>query len=70
MQISILEAGKVGTTIAAMLPSGNFCTDILRSGVGEMSPLDDMRNVEFQSVDFNNEEQIARVDQRSGRRGQ
>ena len=61
MKIAVLGAGKVGTTIAIMLQSCDFCTEILLSDVEEMPLLKNTKKLDFRSVDFNNKEEVARL---------
>ena len=61
MKITILGAGKVGTTISIMLQSCDFCTDILLSDIEEMPALKNTEKLDFRSVDFHNKDEVTRL---------
>ncbi|KPJ78827.1 MAG: hypothetical protein AMJ54_01715 [Deltaproteobacteria bacterium SG8_13] len=61
MKIAVLGAGKVGTTIAIMLQSCDFCTEILLSDAAEGPALKNKDKIDFRSVDFNNKEEVTRL---------
>jgi saccharopine dehydrogenase-like NADP-dependent oxidoreductase len=61
MKIAVLGAGKVGTTIAIMLQSCDFCTEILLSDVVQMPTMNRTDKLDFRSVDFNNKDEVTRL---------
>lgn len=58
MKIGILGAGKIGTTIATLLESSAFCTDILLGDNRGEASLPNRRKTRVQQLDFRNEGEL------------